>query len=894
MSEEHAFQRRRPFLQLGLWSSAERRKFTKPFVAWEGGLAPLRGRSHAFAILAVGLLGLGPINLSAATLSAPGERTIISLDGTWQIAEGGLDVVPVEFDRQVPVPGLVDMATPAFVEPGPRVADRQQWRQKDPRRDAFWYRRTFQVAGPLPAVARLKIGKAMFGTRVFLNGKLLGDHAPSFTPGYFDARAALKPGTNILVVRVGADRDAIIGQAESAWDSEKIRYIPGIFDSVEIILSGTPHILNVQVVPDIENQSASVHVWIRYTGAPAAEKLHISIRESSTDQVAGEVDTSVAAPTDGNQQEAIVSIPIRNCRLWSPEDPFIYQLDVRGSADSFSTRFGMRSFRLDPATGHAVLNGKPYFLRGTNVTLYRFFEDPLRGDKPWHEEWVRRFYQSLRYMHWNATRNSIGFLPEAWYDIADEEGILLQDEFPIWTQEERNRHDGDELAGEFREWMQERWNHPSVVIWDGANETIDPEIARAIRQVRGLDYSNRPWDDGWNSPGDPGDSDEAHPYHFAFGPDQPFRINKLARDPGTKAGLLISQPFAEQKLLRPNAIIINEYGGLWLNRNGTPTTISKQSYDYLMEPSATTAQRRELYARYMAAFTEFFRVHRKAAGVLEFSGLDYSRPDGQTSDDFTDIEELTRDPSFNRYVRDAFAPVGLMVDSWAEEYPAGAPREFPVLLVNDLAEEWKGDVRFRLLEEGKVLEERTMPASIAGFGTGRVAFSIPIPARPSSYQVEATLLSTLAGPVSSVRDFSVWSVEQREAHRNLAKGQPATASSSQRDTFRATFAVDGNCETRWTPADHGPQWLTVDLGESKSVSHVVLVWDGHRHVPLEPFSIETSNDRTNWSQAAAVQNNEYRIRTVWFSPVSARWIRLQIPKSEAAPTYSLKEFEVYR
>ena len=80
----------------------------------------------------------------------------------------------------MPVPGLVSLATPPFDAPGPKVANRQSIPQKDPKRDAFWYRRTFTLDGPLPAVAKLKVAKAMFGTRVFLNGTLLGDHAAEF------------------------------------------------------------------------------------------------------------------------------------------------------------------------------------------------------------------------------------------------------------------------------------------------------------------------------------------------------------------------------------------------------------------------------------------------------------------------------------------------------------------------------------------------------------------------------------------------------------------------------------------------------------------------------------------------------------------------------------------
>lgn len=849
----------------------------------------MRSRSVFPAILTVGMLLATPAFAAAGNTSLQASRKTISLDGTWQIAEGRMDVVPTKFERQVPVPGLVDMATPGFVDPGPRVADRQQFHQKDPRRDAFWYRRTFQVAGALPVVARLKIGKAMFGTRVYLNGKLLGDHVPSFTPGYFDARAALKTGTNTLVVRVGADRDAVIGRAESGMDSEKVHNMPGIFDSVELILSGTPNILNVQAVPDIEKKAASIHVWLRYAGVPQSEKMHLVIREASTNRVAGEADLNVPAITDGNEQETVVKIPIRDCRLWSPEDPFLYQLDVQGSADSYVTRFGMRSFRLNPDTGLAELNGKPYILRGTNLTIYRFFEDPQRGDKPWREEWVRRFYKSFAAMHWNAARFSIGFPPEDWYRIADEAGILIQDEFPIWSGDTPNLHDADELAGEYREWMQDRWNHPSVMIWDGVNETADPQTGLAIRQVRGLDYSNRPWQNGWGTPVDSGDADEAHPYHFFFGPNQPFRMYKMPSEPGAKAGLLIAQPYAEQKLMRSNPVIINEYGGLWLNRDGSPTVLSKPIYDYLMEPSATTAERRRLYARDMAAITEFFRVHRKAFGVLEFTGLGYSRPGGQTSDDYIDVEKLTRDPDFSKYVGDAFAPVGLMVDSWAEEYPAGSTQEFSVLLVNDLNQEWKGDVRFRMLSEGKVVDEKTTPAFIATLGTANVAFTTAIPSRPAQYQVEATLLQTTAGAVSSVRDFGVLTPEQREAGRNLVSGQTATASSTRAGS-RAEYAIDGQSSTNWTPANFkDTQWLSIDFGRSQSVSRLLLVWNwkapGY-------YKAEVSNDGKTWDFAGDAKGSDVPFETIRFKATTARYLRLSIDKNDAGD-YGLDELEAY-
>jgi len=109
--------------------------------------------------------------LLAATLAAaePVSRNTVSLDGTWQIGEGGLDAAPSAFGHEVAVPGLVFLAVPPFEAPGPKVANRSKGPTGDPRREAFWYRRTFTIAEPAPPVATIKVGKAMFGTRVILN-----------------------------------------------------------------------------------------------------------------------------------------------------------------------------------------------------------------------------------------------------------------------------------------------------------------------------------------------------------------------------------------------------------------------------------------------------------------------------------------------------------------------------------------------------------------------------------------------------------------------------------------------------------------------------------------------------------------------------------------------------
>src|ERR1035438_7319214 len=283
------------------------------------------------ALIILCWLGLSPTRALA-------DRTVQSLDGQWEIAEGGMSAAPALFEHRVSVPGLVDGARPRFAEVG----------QKSARREAFWYRRTFKFKGEVPAVALLKVHKATYGSRVFLNGVLLGEHLPNFTPGYFDARPALhgNGAVNELVIRVGASRDAVPPTVASGWDFEKVRYIPGIFDSVELILSGTPNIVRVQVAPEITNQSIRVQVVVRNAGpASTSTQLRFVVREARSGKSAGEA-SSETSTLDGSAEQTVeVRIPLQHCRLWSPEDPFLYELETTTGADTLRTRFGMREFR---------------------------------------------------------------------------------------------------------------------------------------------------------------------------------------------------------------------------------------------------------------------------------------------------------------------------------------------------------------------------------------------------------------------------------------------------------------------------------------------------------------------------------------------------------------------
>ena len=689
------------------------------------------------------------------------RRETISLNGTWQIAEGKKDIVPPVFNHTIPVPGQILLAEPAFENAAPDVPDRNSpdmspndyYPQQDSLRDAYWYRRMVNIPKSIPETAILKVGKAMFGTKVFVNGAFVGEHLPSFTPGYFDLKNFLQKGDNELVIAVGSCRNSLPPDVPDGFDYEKQRYISGIFDNVDLILSGSPFIRNVQVAPDISKKEARIQTILFNSGKSTESTITYVIKEAKSGMVAGEFTTEKVSFEENSEQVVDVVLPVANCTFWSPENPFLYTLEVSTSSDNYKTRFGMRELKFDPVTRQAVLNGKPYFLRGTNITLYRFFEDTLCGNLPWNYDWVRKMHKKFREdMFWNSYRNCIGFPPEEWYNIADEEGFMIQDEFPIWYGAPGwnswiKKLNAENLAEEYREWMQERWNHPSVVIWDSNNETLltEPSIDSAIAKVRSLDLSGRSWDNSYSTNREPGDIFESHPYHYS---NADFKLKDMAEASIVPQGNNHKNP-------ETHPVIINEYGWLWLNRDSRPTTLTKKLYENLLGKNSTPEQRWEVYAKYTAAETEFWRCHRQVAGVLHFTALGYDRSDGQTCDNWLDVANLVWEPQFYKYVRDAFAPVGLMIDFWDESIKKGVTKDIPVIVINDLENEWSGVVSLKLLKEDVVIQEKQINQTVVPYGKNNCSFTLDPVTASGNYTLEVSLVNTPAGTVKSTRNFKI-------------------------------------------------------------------------------------------------------------------------------------------
>jgi beta-galactosidase/beta-glucuronidase len=276
-------------------------------------------------------------------------------------------------------------------------------------------------------------------------------------------------------------------------------------------------------------------------------------------------------------------VNMKGATLWSPENPFLYKLTVSSASGAKSTRVGMRTFRFDTSTGMGILNNKPYFMRGTNVDLNRFYEDVVRKSLPWDKAWVTKLYKGFKDNNWNALRNTTCFPPEFWYDVCDSIGILVFDEYDIWemvAKPELMTQSVDQIASEYKIWMRERWNHPSVIVWDAQNETLSQRTGAAINKVRHLDIQNRPWDNGFATPASDDDMKEVHPYVF---------IEFVAPNAKLPSEGILKYTYQKERFPEngpdqwtpspsgrryPNATVINEYAWLWLNRDGSTTKLT--------------------------------------------------------------------------------------------------------------------------------------------------------------------------------------------------------------------------------------------------------------------------------------------------------------------------------
>ena len=707
--------------------------------------------------------------LTLVALNGWGQRSVIKLNGSWQFDRTEKAFPPAEFTRTIPVPGLIHLAKP-------KIDDYDIWFKKPLSPEAKeahgvydidyvpkynWYRKSLRIDESLEGKEiLLRIKKSQYVTQVYVNGIDMGTSMECYTPIEIPVTRAIHFGQeNEFLIKVG-DRYWLPPQAAGSTDKEKEHYLPGIWDDVELVASGKVQVNNTLFLPDAMGGRVTAKVRLRsyypqqlMYGDPKfdAATVKVEIIEQKSGRIVGSGSCGVEAKRE-NFTEAEIEIKIEDPHLWSPDDPFLYKtrttilLDDQ-PIDLQEDHFGLRDF--ERRGKYFYLNGEKILLRGTNITLQRFFEDPDCGDLAWDREWVKKLIiDDPKLIHWNAMRICVGIVPDFWYDLADEYGMMFQNEWNYWQ-----THGWDEqVKKEYTNWVWSDGNHPSIVIWDAINENWDAYIGNTlIPELQELDPT-RTWDAGYMTSSHMGvdEMDEPHPYE---GITPWSQVEEFEKDPYPLGDLDYRNQANIASIESGAAQLVNEYGWIWLWRDGRTAKLTKRIFEYYLGDATDPEANRELQAYWLQCETEWLRSIREHAGVLAFTHLTNNY--GYTGDWYiNDIKDLEPGPSLS-WFRHAFAPSAVFINHPDERYmkqfkphPPGSRMLFTLKAINDFNEQETGLVHIHLIDNlGNSVWSQDQAISIPPYGEKNYPVVLDLPDVAGGY----TLVTEFEGTLNLVK-----------------------------------------------------------------------------------------------------------------------------------------------
>ena len=686
-------------------------------------------------------------------------RTTISLNGEWDFDQTELAFPPRKYTRKIPVPGLVHLARPKisqyekfFKKPdGVELVEQFNFLERDYTPMYNWYKRKVFIDGKFKDEQLfLTIKKSQYVTRVFVNRHEVGASMECYTPMDFNITSAVKYGSdNEILIQVG-DRAWLPSEAAGGTDKEKVHYLPGIWDDVFITATGKMRVDKVLFLPSLAKGLVTVKTLVRSLYPPQmlygdkmkdSCKIEYCVKEKTTGRIVGKKMIEGEAKRD-NRTYFETSISLDNPKAWTPDSPFLYEGEVSvydqdELVDRYSVNFGMRDFSRKGK--FFTLNGDKFYLRGSNITLQRFFEDPDCQALAWDREWVKKLMVDLpKSIDWNAMRICVGIVPDFWYDLCDEYGIVLQNEWLYW----QNHGWDEQVRKEYTNWVWSDGNHPSIVIWDAINENWDSYIGNTlIPKLKELDPT-RIWDAGYMTSDQMGtndEMDEPHPYR-ALTLMHSSELNDYFKNNPYNLGALHENWVGFSSILDAGVPqLVNEYGWIWLWRDGRPSKLTLNNYNYYLGENATPEQCRELQAYWLELETEWLRSERSVGGILAFCHLTNNY--GFTGDWFiNDIKDLEPSPAF-RWFKHCFAPSAVFIDladrrytKYLEPLKPGSDLVFNLVGVNDLNKESSGKVLLKLLDEkGTIISTQEESIVIEPFGKRLQPCLLKLPSKSGGY-----------------------------------------------------------------------------------------------------------------------------------------------------------------
>ena len=426
----------------------------------------------------------------------------LNLNGIWQYQSGAAgDPLPTgtTLTSEIRVPFAVESALSGVME----------------HHDRLWYRREFTV----PAAWKdhrvlLHFDAVDYEAEVFVNGKSVGVHTGGYEAFADDVTDFLKgSGPQELIVRVYDPTD-LGGQPRGKQSIHPggIMYTPtsGIWQTVWMEpVSPAAAVQDIKVVPDVDRS----RVLLTVTTLAPAPGAKVTVKVLAAGVVVKTVTANPNMP---------LSIALAKPRLWSPDSPFLYDLDVtltqnKTVTDHVRSYFGMRKISLGKVGGitKMLLNNKFVFEIGP--LDQGFWPDGIYT--PPTEEAMKGDLQAMKTLGFNMVRKHIKVESQRWYYWADKFGLLVWQDMPSANSYTDHPQPLDLAAFEKqeRQIIQSHWNHPSIIMWVIFNESQGrhdtPSLVALAKTLDPSRLADRDSGSGYEkNDGDVGDVDDVHSY----------------------------------------------------------------------------------------------------------------------------------------------------------------------------------------------------------------------------------------------------------------------------------------------------------------------------------------------------------------------------------------------
>ncbi len=314
----------------------------------------------------------------------------------------------------------------------------------------------------LPEADRLylEIKGANSSAKVYLNGEEIASHDGGYSTWRVDFTDKVAD-SNLFVIAVdNSANDRVYPQ------NADFTFYGGLYRDVNIIGVSESHFdldyyggPGVMVTPEVNGTDAKVKVEVFLTNAKPGQKLRFRLLDKEGNEV---------AYCEKDSSETVAELEIKNVNLWhGRKNPYLYTAKVclvenDDVLDNISTRFGCRTFEIDPEKGF-ILNGEKYPLRGVSRHQDRWgIGNALLPEH--HKEDAELIYEvgatTIRLAHYQHD--------QYFYDLCDEMGFVLWAEIPYISSHMPTGREN--TISQMKELVVQNYNHPSIFVWGLSNE----------------------------------------------------------------------------------------------------------------------------------------------------------------------------------------------------------------------------------------------------------------------------------------------------------------------------------------------------------------------------------------------------------------------------------------